>query len=94
MQSTHSSIGSSGSTPMPDWITGRNESAVETLSSSMYTNITENIDFLLLASTATPGISDQATIYNFINGDDSISINEEKRHLSEIEFSVNGEAII
>ena len=93
-QSTPSSIGSNGLTPMPDWITDRNESAVETPPSSVYTDITENIDPLLLASTATLGISDQATIHDFIDGDDFISINEGKRHLPEVRCSVKGEAVI
>jgi hypothetical protein len=37
VQSTPSLIGSNGSTPMPDWITDKNESAVETTPSSMST---------------------------------------------------------
>jgi hypothetical protein len=56
--------------------------------------MTKNINSLLLASTNTPGISDQATIHSFINEDDSISINEGKRYLLEVEFSVKGEAMI
>jgi hypothetical protein len=79
---------------IPNWIIDRNKSAVKTLSLSVCTNITENIDPLLLTSTAMPGILDQATIHDFIDGDDSISINKEKRHLSEVEFSVKGEAVI
>jgi hypothetical protein len=92
MQSTPSSIGSNGSTSIPDWITDKNKSAVETALSSVCTNITKNIDPLLLASTATPGISDQATIHDFIDRDDSIGINEGKRYLLEV--AVKGEAMI
>ncbi|KAF7502846.1 hypothetical protein GJ744_005001 [Endocarpon pusillum] len=76
---------------MPDWITDRNESAVETPPSSVCTDTTENIDPLLLASTATP---DQTTIHDFIDGDDFIGINEGKRHLLEEDFSVEDAAVI
>ncbi len=76
---------------MPDWITDRNESAVETPPSSMYTDTTENIDPLLLASNATP---DQTTIHDFIDRDDFIGINEGKRHLLEVDFSVEDAAVI
>jgi hypothetical protein len=39
VQSTPSLIGSNGSTPMPDWITDKNESAIETTPSSMSTTL-------------------------------------------------------
>ena len=87
VQSTPASVGSNGSIPMPDWITDRNGSAVGTPPSSVCTDITENIDPLLLASTATPGTSDQTTIDGFIGG------NERKRHLSEVEFPVQDAAV-
>jgi hypothetical protein len=52
------------------------------------TDIIENIDPLLLTSTITLGISDQATIH------DSINVNEGKRDLLKVEFSGKGEAVI
>jgi hypothetical protein len=76
---------------MPDWITDRNKSAVKTPPSSVCTNTTENIDSLLLVSTAT---LDQTIIHDFINRDDFISINEGKRHLLEEDFSVENAAVI
>jgi hypothetical protein len=93
-QSNPSSIGSNGSTPRPDWITDRNESAVETPPSSVCTDITENIDPLLVASTAALGTSDRATVHDFICVDDFIGLDEEERHLSKAEYSVRDEAII
>ena len=79
---------------MPDWTTDRNERTVVMPLSSVCTDITENIDSLLFASTTTPGISSQAMIHDFIDGDDFIDINERKRDLSEVEFSVKDEAVI
>jgi hypothetical protein len=64
------------------------------LLSPMYTNITENINSLLLASTAILGILDQVIIHDFINRDDFISINKGKRHLLKMEFSINSKTII
>lgn len=94
IQSISFLIGSSDSISMPDWIMNRNENTVKMSSSSVYIDIIKNIDYLLLVSIITSDISDQTTIYDFINGDDSIGINEEKCHLSEIEFPVKDATVI
>lgn len=79
---------------MPYWIINRNKSVIKTSPLFIYTNITKNINSLLLTSTITLNISDQAIIYNFINKNDFININKEKRYLLEMEFSIKDEAVI
>ena len=91
VQSISFSIGSNNLISIPDWITNRNENVVETSLSSVYTDIIENIDLLLLVSITT---SDQTTIHNFIDGNDFININKEKRHLLKENFLIENAIVI
>ena len=64
------------------------------LSLSICTDITKNINPLLLVFIITLDISGQVTIYDFIDRSDFININEGKCNLLKIEFSVKNEAVI